>query len=98
MRPTKEAFFLHKQQENHPTHNSLRDIILGGQDGLVNALGIILGFSAVSADATILIATVLAASAAESISMGAVAYTSALAQRDYYESELRKEEKEIEES
>src|SRR5207253_390738 len=83
--------------EDHKLNNPLRDIILGGQDGLVNALGIILGIAAVTSDNHILIATVLAATCAESISMGAVAYTSALAQKAHYESERKKEMKEIEE-
>ncbi len=97
-RPTEEEFAHHKNhQETHKLENPLRDIILGGQDGLVNALGIILGIAAVTPDVHILIATVLAATAAESISMGAVAYTSALAQKDHYESEKEKEKKEIEE-
>ncbi len=94
-RPTKEEFLKHKQREKHKKENPLRDVILGGQDGLVNALGIILGFAAVSSNTHILIATVLAATAAESLSMGAVAYTSALAQKDYYESEKKKEIEEI---
>jgi len=92
-----EAFRLHKEREQHKKINTLRDIILGGQDGLVNVLGIVLGVSAVTSDVHILIATVLAAGFAESISMGAVAYTSACSQRDYYESEKRIEIKEIEE-
>ncbi len=96
-RPTDKEFALHKQHEKHILQNPLRDVILGGQDGLVNALGIILGIAAVTPDVKILIATVLAATFAESLSMGAVAYTSALAQKDHYESERRKEEKEIEE-
>jgi|SRR5579885_196055 len=94
-RPTAEAFARHKQNEKHKKENPLRDVILGGQDGLVNALGIILGIAAVSSDVRILIATVLAATCAESLSMGAVAYTSALAQKDYYESERQKELEEI---
>lgn len=97
-RPTDKAYHAHKEQEKHKLENPLRDVILGGQDGLVNALGIILGIAAVTPDTHILIATVLAASVAESISMGAVAYTSALAQKDYYESERSKEKKEIEET
>ncbi len=96
-RPTKAEFRRHKKGENHKLDNSLRDIILGGQDGLVNALGIILGMSAVSSDSRILIATVLAAAAAEAISMGAVAYTSALAQQAHYEAEREKEYKEVDE-
>lgn len=97
-RPTDEDFLKHKQRKNAEVHkraNPLRDVILGGQDGLVNALGIILGVLAASGDEKILITTVIAASIAESISMGAVAYTSALAQKDYYFSERAKEEDEI---
>lgn len=96
IRPTPREFALHKQKENHKTQNHLRDVILGGQDGLVNALGIILGISAASGDIKILITTVLAATFAESLSMGAVAYTSALSQRDYYMKERAQEKKEIE--
>lgn len=97
VRPTPQAFAHHKAHEKHRKGNPLKDVILGGQDGLVNALGIILGITAATGDAKILITTVLAATFAESISMGAVAYTSALAQKDYYQSERKKEEKEVEE-
>src|SRR5258706_1285008 len=96
IRPTQAEFRNHKHQEQHKLENPLRDVILGGQDGLVNALGIILGIAAVTPDVHILIATVLAATAAESISMGAVAYTSALADKDHYEGEKKKELYEIE--
>ncbi len=97
LRPTQEAFDHHKNhQEDHKFGNPLRDVILGGQDGMVNALGIVLGVAAAGGNAHILVLTVLAASAAEAISMGAVAYTSAQSQRDYYEAELIKEKKEIE--
>src|ERR1700722_1865880 len=89
-RPSAEEFQKHQRHEKHKKGNSLRDVILGGQDGLVNALGIILGVMAATNDIKILIATVLAATIAESLSMGAVAYTSAISQKDYYESERKK--------
>uniref|UniRef100_A0A831YPY4 VIT family protein n=1 Tax=candidate division WWE3 bacterium TaxID=2053526 RepID=A0A831YPY4_UNCKA len=54
----------------------LRDIILGGQDGLVNVLGVTLGLAAAAADTSLIIAGGLAATFAESLSMAAVAYTS----------------------
>jgi vacuolar iron transporter family protein len=65
----------------------LRDLILGGQDGLVNVLGIVLGVSAASEDVRVLLAAGLAATFAEGVSMGAVAWTSSRAQADHYESE-----------
>ncbi len=81
----------------HPKQVSwLRDVILGGQDGLVNVFGVILGVTAASGDQRILIAASLAAAFAEAISLGAVAYTSAMAQRDYYQKELELQRQEIE--
>lgn len=65
----------------------LRDLILGGQDGLVNVLGIVLGVSAASEDVRVLLAAGLAATFAEGVSMGAVAWTSSMAQADHYASE-----------
>jgi len=74
---------------------SLSDIILGGQDGLVNVLGVILGVAAASSDLRLVIAAGLAAAFAESISMGAVAYTSTLADRDRYLCQIEREKREI---
>lgn len=59
----------------------LRDLILGGQDGLVNVLGISLGLFAAGALTHIIIVAGLAASFSEAVSMGAVAYTSATADK-----------------
>ena len=83
--------------EPRPISAQLADIILGGQDGLVNTLGVILGVAAASNDPRIIIAGGLAAAFAESISMGAVAYTSTLAEHDHYRSELERERREIRE-
>lgn len=79
------------------TGNTLSDMILGGQDGLVNVLGVILGVAAASNDPRIVIAGGLAATFAESISMAAVALTSKMAERDHFISELARERREIKE-
>src|SRR5947207_15699536 len=79
--------------EKHRTNNSLRDVILGGQDGLVNMLGIALGVVAAGGSTHVLIVTGLAAAITESISMGAVAYTSFGSDRDFYLAERDREEK-----
>ena len=76
---------------------SLRDIILGGQDGLVNVLGVVLGVAAATAQLRIIMAAALAATFSESIAMAGVAYTSSLAERDYYLAQLAKEQREVEE-
>ncbi len=83
------------EQKGGNSGNLLRQIVLGGQDGLVNVLGILLGVAAATADAYVVIVAGLAATFAESLSMAAVAYTSTRAAQDHYRSEYEKEEREI---
>ncbi len=83
--------------ESHPHATLLSDFILGSQDGLVNVLGILLGLVAAGATTKIVLVAAFAALAAESISMGAVAYTSTLARRDFYLSEVERETREMRE-
>lgn len=78
--------------------DKLSQVILGGQDGLVNTLGVILGVAAASSDIKVVIAGGLAACFAEAVSMGAVAYTSKRAEEDHYNSELKKETELIKET
>jgi VIT1/CCC1 family predicted Fe2+/Mn2+ transporter len=87
-----------KSSEEHQRQgNWLRDVILGGQDGLVNILGIILGVIAAGGSTTVLLVTGIAAAITESISMGAVGYTSTQSERDYYRAAQERERREVEE-
>lgn len=71
---------------NHDTGSAIiRDVILGGQDGLVNVLGIVLAVAKATSSTYIILISGLAATFAESISMAAVAYTSAKAGKEFYE-------------
>lgn len=96
---TRFAFWRREEEdvlaEKHARPGLLSDFILGSQDGLVNVLGVILGVAVASRDITIILAGGLAATFAESISMGAVAYTSTLARRDHYLSEVKRETQEM---
>lgn len=83
--------------EQHVRNTPLAAVILGGQDGLVNVLGVILGVAAASGETRIVLAAGLAAAFAESISMAAVAYTSQMAEKSHYEAELAREKREIKE-
>jgi VIT1/CCC1 family predicted Fe2+/Mn2+ transporter len=88
----------HQRRENAAiggVGRHLRDLILGGQDGLVNVLGLVLGLTAASADSRIIIVGGMAALLAESIAMAGVMYTSANAERDYYYSEVARERREM---
>src|SRR5438128_8078970 len=78
--------------EDHGGGTSLRDVILGGQDGLVNMLGISLGVVSAGGSTHVLIATGLAASVTESISMGAVASRAFGSLRGVYLAQHRREE------
>lgn len=83
--------YYHLHSDPHRRESALSDIILGGQDGLVNVLGVILGVAAATANTSIVLVAGLAATFAESISMGAVAYTSTMADAAIYESERARE-------
>ena len=90
-----EQVRLHDSHDPHRASSRLSEIILGGQDGLVNVLGVILGVAAATSDPRIVIAAGMAATFAESVSMGAVAYTSTLAEHDLYHSERERERRHI---
>jgi len=61
----------------------------------VNVLGILLGLTAATSDLRLIFVAAFAALGAESISMGAVAYTSTLARRKQYLKEVSREETEM---
>jgi VIT1/CCC1 family predicted Fe2+/Mn2+ transporter len=83
------------ESEQHARRTLLSDFILGSQDGLVNVLGIILGMSAATQNLRLIFVATLAALGAESVSMGAVAYTSTASRRRLYLREMEREKREM---
>jgi VIT1/CCC1 family predicted Fe2+/Mn2+ transporter len=83
--------------ELHARAGLLSDFILGSEDGIVNVLGIILGLSAATSNVRLIIIATVAALAAESIAMGAVAYTSTRSRRRLYIAETQRELREMRE-
>jgi VIT1/CCC1 family predicted Fe2+/Mn2+ transporter len=81
----------HEREDPHTRASPLVDLILGGQDGLVNVLGVLLGVAAASGSTRVVVAAGLATACAESLSMAAVAYTSTAAEGALYESERARE-------
>jgi vacuolar iron transporter family protein len=81
--------------EKHARQGLLSNFILGCQDGLVNVLGILLGLTAATTDLRLIYVAAFAALGAESISMGAVAYTSTLSRRKTYLKEVGRETNEM---
>jgi len=90
------AMELQEHAQRTPAGSLLRQIILGGQDGVVNVLGIALGVASATNDARVVLISGLAGTFAESISMAAVAYTSSRAMQDHYKGEVEREKWEIE--
>jgi VIT1/CCC1 family predicted Fe2+/Mn2+ transporter len=86
----------HTKIDPHRGAGKLAEIILGGQDGLVNVLGVVLGVGAATSDARVVLVSGLAAAFAESVSMAAVAYTSNEAQARIFESERQRELRHVE--
>jgi len=89
--PAHHEIELHTYHDPHRQASALSDVILGGQDGLVNVLGVALGVAAATQATPIVLAAGMAATFAESVSMAAVAYTTRRADQDYYESERARE-------
>lgn len=85
----------HDRADPHVRGRWLSDLVLGAQDGIVNTLGVLLGVFSASHDMRVILATGMAAAAAESISMAAVAYTSSLARGDLYRAEREREYRHI---
>jgi VIT1/CCC1 family predicted Fe2+/Mn2+ transporter len=91
--PTTADLEAHKKL--HRVGSTLSDVILGGQDGIVNILGLVLGVAAASGSPKIIIAAALSTTFAESLSMAAVSYTSNQADRDYYNGQIAREKDHI---
>jgi VIT1/CCC1 family predicted Fe2+/Mn2+ transporter len=81
----------HTRVDPHGRGRAISDLILGAQDGVVNVLGVLLGVSAASGSSRLAVAAAMAAAFAESLSMGAVAYTSSVADNDVYRAERARE-------
>jgi VIT1/CCC1 family predicted Fe2+/Mn2+ transporter len=88
--PTWQLSF-HSRVDPHRGGSALADIILGGQDAIVNIVGVLLGVAAASSSRKLVLAAGLAAAFAESISMAAVAYMTNMAQNDVYRAERERE-------
>ena len=98
MNPLLEEFRHHYLHDPHRATTEISDIILGGQDGLVNVLGVILGIAAATGDSWVIIVAGMAATFAESVSMSAVAYTSTVASANVYDSEREREYRHIQQA
>jgi VIT1/CCC1 family predicted Fe2+/Mn2+ transporter len=73
------------------------DAIYGVNDGLGAVFGIVSGMAGYTGGSEVVLAAGLAGTLASALSMGAGAYLAAKSQREVYESEVTREQREIEE-
>jgi VIT1/CCC1 family predicted Fe2+/Mn2+ transporter len=85
----------HERIDPHRAASGISDLMLGGQDGLVNVLGVLLGIAEASGSSRLTLAGGLATAFAESISMAAVAYTSSVARGNLYDAERSREARHV---
>jgi vacuolar iron transporter family protein len=78
-------------------HGWIGDAIYGVNDGLGAVFGIVSGMAGYTGGSEVVLAAGLAGTLASALSMGAGAYLAAKSQRTVYESEVTREQKEIEE-
>jgi predicted membrane protein (TIGR00267 family) len=86
----------HQVADPHRKTTWLADVVLGGQDGLVNVLGMVLGVAAATGSARVVLVAGLAAGFSGSVSMAAVAFTSTRAAADLFRSEREREYRHVE--
>lgn len=88
----------HKPEKTHIAYGkNIRDVVFGANDGFVSSLALIAGVSAAFASPKIVIVAVISASIAGAISMAFGAYLSVKSEHEYYQGELNREKREINE-
>src|SRR3989338_7446533 len=70
---------------------AIREVVFGGNDGLVTTLGFLMGVYGAINDQRIIIIAGIAEAAAGALSMATGAYLSSKAEREHYEREMRRE-------
>lgn len=85
----------HDRVDPHPRTSWLGRVVLGGQDGVVNVLGLALGVAFATDDPRVVIVAGLAGAFAESLSMAAVGYTTSMTEGDRYRAERAREYRHI---
>lgn len=81
----------HDVVDRHRRTPWLADVVLGGQDGIVNVLGVVLGMATATGSSHLVLVAGLATAVAESASMAAVAYTTRTAEGDLFRGEQARE-------
>lgn len=87
----------HDEDWHTPKGRAIREVIFGINDGLVTAIGFVAGVTVSMADVKAVLLAGLAEMVAGAISMFFGAYLSTKSQREFFDNEIKRETREIEE-
>ncbi|HEY4491038.1 MAG TPA: VIT1/CCC1 transporter family protein [Acidobacteriota bacterium] len=87
----------HQEDWHTPKGRAIREVIFGFNDGLITTLGFVAGVTGSIVHREIILLAALAEIVAGAISMSTGAYISSKSQREFFEKEIARERREIEE-
>ena len=87
----------HKEEWHTPKGRALREVIFGTNDGLITTLGFLGGVTGAIQDKNVILLAALAEVVAGAFSMATGAYIASKSQQEYYQQEIAREKREIEE-
>lgn len=80
-----------------PKGRAIREVIYGATDGLVTSLGFVIGVFGALQESRIILITGIAGASAGALSMGFSAYISSKSQTEFFQAEINRERREIQE-
>lgn len=87
----------HDETWHTPRGKLIREVVFGMNDGLITTIGFLAGVSLTMPDPDLVMLAVVAEVFAGTVSMGVGAYLSTKSQREFYQREIDRERREIEE-
>ena len=87
----------HDEEWHTPKGRAIREVIFGFNDGLITTLGFLAGVTGSIADGSIILLAAMAEMVAGAIAMSSGAYISSKSQKEFFEKEIARERREIDE-
>jgi vacuolar iron transporter family protein len=87
----------HHEEWHTPKGRAIREVVFGVNDGLITTLGFLAGVTGSMRDHRMILLAALAEIVAGALSMSSGAYISSKSQRDFFQHEIEREKREIEE-
>lgn len=87
----------HEEEWHTPKGRAIREVVFGVNDGLITTLGFLAGVTSSIQDHKIILLAAMAEIVAGAISMASGAYISSKSQRDFFQHEIAREKREIDE-